>query len=74
VGGQAATPAVPSEPLKHEPPIEERILMMDYATTQARSLGPMLPPRDQCAIAEVDRLYCQLTEIHTIGAAQRDSD
>jgi hypothetical protein len=60
----------PSEPLQHEPPTEERILTMDYAATQARSLGPMLPPRNQLAIDEVDRLYCQLTEIHTISVAQ----
>jgi hypothetical protein len=43
---------------------------MDYATTQARSLGPLLPPRNQCAIDEVERLYDQLMEIHTIDAAQ----
>jgi hypothetical protein len=43
-GGQAATAAGPSEPLRHEPPTEERILTMDYAATQARSLWPLLPP------------------------------
>jgi hypothetical protein len=70
VGGQAATAAIPSEPLQHEPPTEERILTMDYTTTQARSLGPLLPRRNQCAIDEVERLYDQLMEIHTIDAAQ----
>jgi hypothetical protein len=42
---------------------------MDYTASQARSLGPLLPPRNQWAIDEVDRLYRQLTEIHAIGAA-----
>jgi hypothetical protein len=62
--------AGPSEPLQHEPPTEERILTMDYAATQARSLGLLLPPHNQWAIYEVDRLYRQLTEINTIGATQ----
>jgi hypothetical protein len=62
--------AGPSEPLQHEPPTEERILTMDYAAAQARSLGPLLPPRNQWDIEEVDMLYCQLTKIHAIGAAQ----
>jgi hypothetical protein len=30
---------------------------MDYAATQARSLGPLLPPRNQWAIDGLDRLY-----------------
>jgi hypothetical protein len=38
--------------------------MMDYAATQAWSLGPLLPPHNQWVIDEVDRLYCQLTKIH----------
>jgi hypothetical protein len=59
-----------SEPLQHEPPTEERILTMDYAATQAWSLGPLLPPRNQWAIEEVDRLYRQLAEIHAISVAQ----
>jgi hypothetical protein len=42
-GGQAATTASPSEPLQHKPPTEERILMMDYAATRARSEGALLP-------------------------------
>jgi hypothetical protein len=54
----------PSEPQQHEHPTEERILMMDYAATQAWSLGPLLPPHNQWVIDEVDRLYCQLTKIH----------
>jgi hypothetical protein len=70
VGGQAAIEVGPSEPLYHEPPTEERILTMDYAATQAWSLGPLLPPHNQWAIDKVDWLYCQLTEIHEIGAAQ----
>jgi hypothetical protein len=69
VGGQAVMEAGPSEPLQHEPPTKERILMMDYTASQARSLGPLLPPRNQWGIDEVDRLYRQLTEIHAIGAA-----
>jgi hypothetical protein len=40
--------------------------MMDYATTQARSLGPLLPPHIQWSIDEVDKLYHELTEIHYI--------
>jgi hypothetical protein len=43
---------------------------MDYAATQAQSLGPLLPPRNQWAIHGMDRLYHQLTEIHSIGTAQ----
>jgi hypothetical protein len=41
--------------------------MMDFTATQAQSLGPLLPPRNQWAINEVDRLYRQLAEIHTSG-------
>jgi hypothetical protein len=63
-------PVGPSEPLQHEPLTKERILMMDYVTTQAQSLGPLLLPHKQWAIDEVDRLYHQLIEIHAIGAAQ----
>jgi hypothetical protein len=59
----------PSEPLQREPLTEQRILTIDYATTQARSIGPLLPPRNQWAIDEVDRFYRQLTEILTIGTA-----
>jgi hypothetical protein len=58
--------ADPSEPLHYEPPPEERILTMDYVITQARSLGPLLPPHIQWAIDEVDKLYHELTEIHDI--------
>jgi hypothetical protein len=46
VGGQAAIEVGPNEPLYHEPPTEERILTMDYAATQAWSLGPLLPPHN----------------------------
>jgi hypothetical protein len=70
MGGQAAMVASPSDRLQHEPPTEESILTMDYATTQPRSLGPLLPPHKQWAIDEVDKLYLQLTEIHAISAAQ----
>jgi hypothetical protein len=59
--------------------------MMDYATTQARAEGALLPPHGRWGLAdavvakamasspppttdEVDRLYRQLTEIHSINA------
>jgi hypothetical protein len=64
------TEAGPSEPLQHEPLTEQMIPMMDYAATQAQSLGPLLPPRNQSAIDEVDRLYHQVADIKTIGATQ----
>jgi hypothetical protein len=44
--------------------------MMDYTTTKAWSLGPLLPPHNQWGIDEVNRLYYQFTEIHSIGTAQ----
>jgi hypothetical protein len=59
-----------SEPLHHEPPTNERFLMLDYATTQAQSQGPLLPPHNQWAIDEVDMLYLHLAEVHGISAAQ----
>jgi hypothetical protein len=43
--------------------------MMDYADTQARSLVPLLPPRNQWAINEVDRLYRQLRCHHQCRVA-----
>jgi hypothetical protein len=78
-GGQAAVAAYAHE---HEPLVEERIRMMDYATTQAWSEGVISTPYRQWDLAEaihfsplptvdeMDRLYRQLAEIHTIGAAQ----
>jgi hypothetical protein len=77
----------PCKALQRVHPPEERILMMDYAATQARAEGALLPPRGRWGLAEaattkamvfspppitseVDRLYRQLTEIHTISAAQ----
>jgi hypothetical protein len=46
-GGQAAIAAGPCKPLQHEPPAEERILMMNYVTTRARSEGvPSTPVVD----------------------------
>jgi hypothetical protein len=44
-----------SEPLQHEPPTEERILMMDYASTRAKSeeaLRTTPPPRGRWGLAE----------------------
>jgi hypothetical protein len=44
-----------SEPLQHEPPTEERILMMDYASTRAKSeeaLCTTPPPRGRWGLAE----------------------
>jgi hypothetical protein len=79
--------AGPREPLQHEPPAEERILVMDYTATQARSEVALPPPCGLGGLAEatvaramvssppptfneVNSLYRQLTEIHTIDATQ----
>jgi hypothetical protein len=77
--------ACPCEPPQHEPLVEERILMMDYATTQAQS-GVISTLRHRRSLPEatmakamsfsppptadeLDRLYRQLAKIHAIGAA-----
>jgi hypothetical protein len=44
--------AGPSEPLQREPPSKESILMMDYATTRARSTRALPPPHRQGGLAE----------------------
>jgi hypothetical protein len=67
---------------EHKAPIKERILMMDYATTQAQSEGVISTPCHRWdlveaihfspppTIDEMDRLYHQMVEIHAIGATQ----
>jgi hypothetical protein len=44
--------AYPCEPPQHEPLVEERILMMDYATTQAQSEGVISTLRHRHSLAE----------------------
>jgi hypothetical protein len=51
-GGIAVLAAGPSQPLQHKPPTEERILMMDYAATRARSKGALRPPCGRWGLAE----------------------
>jgi hypothetical protein len=51
-GGIAVMAAGPSQPLQHKPPTEERILMMDYAATRARSKGALRPPCGRWGLAE----------------------
>jgi hypothetical protein len=85
--GQGVVAACPREPLQHEPLVEERILVMNYATTQAQPKGVSSMPHRRWGLAEatlakamsfsppptvdeVDKLYRQLEEIHTIGTMQ----
>jgi hypothetical protein len=44
--------ANPCEALQCEHPAKERILMMDYATTQARAEGALIPPCGRWGLAE----------------------
>jgi hypothetical protein len=75
--------------LQHEPSLGvQRILMMDYASTQARTKGVArtasreeghtkaamtrpLKASPPPAINGVDKMYCQLEEIHAISTVQR---
>jgi hypothetical protein len=85
-GGQAAVAACLCAPLWHEPlPEGERILMMDYVPSRARSKGVVSTPSHGWGQAEaaaakalsvspptidgVDKMYHQLAEIHAIVIA-----
>jgi hypothetical protein len=71
---QAATAAEPHVSPWHEPTLEaERILMVDFASNQARAkkVAPSASREgDQIVADGVDKMYHQLAEIHIITTMQ----